>query len=126
MKFLKFTGIGTSCLVAILTFTSFKVNNSSSLGISHYVIRAGVYIHDGNAMAACDAETFNSQIKLEEIENDLYYSKAWAVFDYPIYWSDPVPVNSDIPVHVNHSGTIDYCECWIKHDPVLTIEKVKR
>gem|GEM_PF-4582847 len=55
------------CLATILTLTSFKANDSSALGISHYVIHTGIYINDGTAMTACGYESYNSQIKLEEI-----------------------------------------------------------
>lgn len=126
MKFLKPIGIASGCLATILTLTSFKANNSSTLGISHYVIHAGIYINDGTAITECGYESYNSQIKLEEIGGSLHYSKAYAIFDYPVWWSDPVPVSSDIDLALSHDGTIEYCECWIKHDPVGTIEKVKK
>jgi hypothetical protein len=126
MKFLKPVGVGIACLASALTLSSFHSNISNSVAsISHYVIRGGIYIMDGTAITNCGYEAYNSQIRLEEIDGELTYSKAYAIFDYPIWWSDPIIVGNDIDVDVSHSGTIDYCECWIKHDPVGTIEKRK-
>lgn len=104
--------------------TSKSISKGPSSFISSYRVHADTYIFDQLAINDCN-DAYESHVILFEDGNDLMIKKAVGLGNVILFWLAPEPVKKDVIIHTENQATKDYCECWIKNDPVWTVTREK-